>query len=189
MSLESLTPEEQRSLRQAQDGAKVLNELLTHSDPDVRKSAQRLAKKARPDLRFPELEAHDAEERARAAAREENEALRKDLEQEKAARLKAEEIAKITSKGFDPEMVYKAMESRGIVNLDTALSMFEAEQQLGESSSGNTRPMKLPKADVPPELVQPNGAIDVEGLRSHLIDKYYEESGQKRVNPLGFLRQ
>lgn len=189
MSFESLTPDEARQLRQAQDGAKLLNELLTHTDANTRRAAQKLARQARPDLRFPELEASDAEERATAAAKAETDNLRKELEQERAARLKAEETARIRERGFDPELVYKAMTDRGIVNLDTALAMFEAEQQLGESTAGSVRNFKTPTAEIPKEVIADNGSVDVDALRSHLIGKYFEETGQKRTNPLGFLKQ
>lgn len=189
MSFESLTPEEQRQLRQAQDASKLLNELLANQDPETRRAAQRLARKARPDLRFPELEASDAEERAKNAAKEETDNLRKELEQERAARLKAEEVARISARGFDPEQVYKAMNDRGIVNLDTALAMFEAEQQLGESTAAGARPFKQPVSEIPKEVIAENGSVDVDALRSHLIGKYFEETGQRKTNPLGFLRQ
>lgn len=187
MSFESLSAEEKRQLQQAQDAAKLLNELLTDPDANVRRTAQSLAKKKRPDLRFAELEATEAEERATAAARKETEELRKELEQERAARLKADEIAKIMARGFDPEAVYKAMSDAGIVNLDTALAMFEAKQQLGESTAGSVRSFKHPVPEIPKEVMNENGSVDVDALRTHLIGKYFEETGQTKSNPLGFL--
>ena len=189
MGFESLTVEEKRQLQQSQDAAKLLNELFTDADPKVRREAQALARKKRPDLRFPELEASEAEERALAAATKETDALRKELEQERAARLKAEEVGKIRERGFDPELVYKAMGERGIVSLDTALAMFEAEQQLGESTAGSVRNFKHPMPEIPKEVMADNGSVDVDALRTHLIGKYFEETGQAKSNPLGFLRQ
>lgn len=189
MSLESLTPEERAALKRDQDGARLLNELLTNSNAETRRAAQRLAKQARPDLRFAELESLEAEERATTAARQATDDLRKELEQERAMRLKAEEVAKIQARGFDPEAVYKAMTERGIVNLDTALDVFEAAQQLGESSAGSARPFKPNKAEIPKEVIADNGSVDIDALRSHLIEKHFEETQGRRRNPLGFVGQ
>lgn len=189
MGFESLTEAEKAELKRERDAAKLLHELLTDGNADNRKSAMRLARQKRPDLRFPELEADEAEQRARTASSEEVKSLRQELEQERAQRLKAEEMSRIRERGFDPEAVYKAMAEKGIVSLDTALAVFEAEQQLAESTAGSVRKFRNPADDVPTELIPKNGPVDVEGLRSHLIGKYMDESsGRSRGNPLGFLR-
>lgn len=193
MSFESLTPEEREQLKQAQNGHKLLTELLSHSDAETRKAAKRLVKKQRPDLRFEELEADEAAERATKSASEEVKALRAELEQERAQRLKAEESDKIRGLGFDPKAVYEAMEKRGIVNLDTALAMFQAEQQLGESTSGSVSRFKNPAQEVASDIIKEvsdaNGRIDIEAMRGKLINNFLEESGARKTNPLGFLRQ
>lgn len=189
MSLESLTAEERRQFEQSQQEGKLLRALINEGDPAEQLAAKRLLKKRRPDLRFPDLEAAEAEERAKAATLEETQKLREELAQEKAQRLKAEEVAKIQARGYDPEAVYKAMNERGITVLDTALAMFDAEAQLAESTAGSVRTFKNPADDILKDVKPENGPVDVDQLRSKLINNYMEERNGRKTNPLGFLRQ
>lgn len=186
MSLESLTPDERRQIEAANASHKLLGELLSDGDPEVRKSAMRLAKKKRPDLRFAELEAEEAATAASKGVADEVKALRSELETERAMRLKAEEAARIRERGYDPERVYTLMTEKGIANLDTMLNVLDADAQLAESTGGSVRPMKNPAAELLKD-VKPGEPVDVEALRGKLIDTVVGEMHGRRTNPLSFL--
>lgn len=186
MSLESLSVEEKRQLQQAQDAHKLLTDLLTDADPQVRRSAMKLAKKKRPDLRFPEIEAEEAVETAHKATNDRIATLERQLQESEARRLKSEEEAKIRSRGYDPAAVYKLMDTKGVANLDTMLDVLDADAHIGDSTSGNLRPFKNPSEEILKD-VKPGERIDVEALRGRLVEQAVGEISGRRVNPLGWL--
>ena len=186
MSLESLTAEEKAQLQRANDAHKLLSELLADPSPEVRKTAMRLAKQKRPDLRFPELEAEEAATAASKVTLDRVSALENELTQERARRLKAEEEGRIRQRGYDPEAVYKLMTDKGVANLDTMLDVLDADAQLAEPS-GQFRPFKNPAEEVLKDVKDQRGHVDVDALRSKLIEQAMGEVKGAKQNPLGWL--
>jgi hypothetical protein len=191
MGLESLTPAEREALSRAQDAQRLLNELLTDSDPEVRRGAMKLAKKKRPDLRFPELEAEEIASSKTKATEDRLHKLEEELQQERALRLRADEENRIRARGYDPAQVYKVMEERGVANLDTMLDVLDASAQLGEPSGGSVHTFKNPAEEILKDVKTENGFVDIDALRGRLVEQAVNDLGVngRRPNPLGWLQQ
>jgi hypothetical protein len=124
MSLEGLPA------AQVQQLATGMQALLSSSDPEVRKGAQRLLKKVDPKLQFPELEQETLLDTALAAIRKENEDLRNSLKERDFTTEVKEQHKRVVARGFKVEDVQKFMTDRGIVSFDTAMNVLDMEQRL-----------------------------------------------------------
>lgn len=104
--------------------------LLSSSDPEVRKGAQRLLKKVDPKLDFPELNQDDKLDTALSAIRKENQELRDALKERDFRQDTTEQHKRVVGRGFKVDDVQKFMTERGIVNFDTAMNVLDMEQRL-----------------------------------------------------------
>lgn len=106
MSLEDLTPAEQQQLR--------LGKLLLESNPEIALDAKRLAKKADPRLRLPEVDLQDQIEALKKDKQEmEDKMERQRMEDRIAARERAAK-AQIEEAGFTPEEIEKIVKEEGL---------------------------------------------------------------------------
>lgn len=179
MSLEGLTPEERKSLQEAQNAQKLLRTLLSSSDEEVRRSAQRLVQKVDPSLRFPDLEAADAIAAAKQASAEETRKLREELAANKEAARRAEEDKRIRDAGYDPEKVRKLADEKGVADLDFMVQVLQSRDALSEPSHPSFQP--LPEPDLKELWANPDK------WRLDKIQEVHNEFHGRRGNPLAGL--
>lgn len=134
MSLEGLSDAQIKQL------ATGMQQLLQSGGAEVRLGTLRLLKKVDPKASFPEIELDEAIASAVKPLREENEALRNEIKEDKFKSTVLAEHKKIVDRGFKVDEVQAFMKDRGIVNYDTALTVMDMEQRLAsptpESVSG-----------------------------------------------------
>lgn len=124
MSLEDLTPAEQQQLR--------LGKLLLESNPDIALDAKRLAKKADPRLRLPEVDLQDQIEQLKKENQEQvDKAERRRIEERVAAREMAAKKL-IEDAGFSLEEIEKIVKEEGLHGegaIGTALKLATLQRQ------------------------------------------------------------
>lgn len=108
--------------------AEILQSLLTN--PEYRKDLFRLVKKAKPELRIPEV---DAEESITPLHKEIAE-LKEKLEQKEREEEYRRQRETIKQRGYDPDEVEKVMLDKGIVNPDNAIEYMELQKKLASPS-------------------------------------------------------
>jgi len=128
---------------------------LIHRNPDIAREARKLAKKANPELRFPELE---TEERVNTelAARDKKIAELEAKQMEAAATQRREQKrAACIARGLDPDKVEALIIERSkqdrLIDFETAMELMEAQSQLAAASPANDQ---TPRRGAQPELMQ-----------------------------------
>lgn len=179
MSLESLTPEEKKALQDAQNAQKLLRTLLTSSDEETKRAAQRLLKKADSSLNFPDLEAADAAAAARAESAKEVAKLREELAANQAAARRQEEDKRIRDAGYDPEKVRKLADEKGVADLDFMVQVLQSRDALSEPTHPSFQPM--PETDLKQIWDNPDKWLH------ETIEKVHNEFTGRRGNPLSGL--
>jgi hypothetical protein len=125
---DDLPLEQQKALR--------LGRLLLETNPEIAMDAKRLAKKADPNLRLPEVELED-KMRAEAAARaewEEKQEQRQMEERVTARRKERDREAKAA--GFTPEEIEKIVVDEKC-SFETAMKLAELQRQSAEPGAGD----------------------------------------------------
>lgn len=127
MSLEDLSPAEQQQLR--------LGKLLLESNPEIALDAKRLAKKADPRLRLPEVDLQDQIEGLKKNNQEMEQKLeRQRIEDRVAARERAAK-QQIEEAGFTPEEIEKIVKDEDLHGenaVRTAIKLANASRQSAE---------------------------------------------------------
>jgi hypothetical protein len=141
VSLEGLSAEQINNLASL---AKSLGE-----DPKTRRSFQRLIKEKNPATIIPELDAEDAITKTSEQLRQENEAIRQELTNDRIARQRQMLQARIEDSypGMKFDDVEKAMTDHGIANHETAAKFLFNERKLAEPAAeipGRGGPMMMP---------------------------------------------
>lgn len=127
--IEDLSPAELRAFR--------LGKLL-ESNPEVRREALRLARKADPKLRIPELELEDRVDAERDARLKSEEKLEHQLMEERVARRKSERDAQIVAAGFTVDEIEKIIVDEKC-SYETAMKLAELMKSTAEPSAGEVR--------------------------------------------------
>lgn len=128
MGLEDLTPEQQKQLK--------LGEILL-ANPEVSKSALRLAKRAKPELRLPEIDLEDAIE-AEAKKREEWQAKQEEREiNQRVEQRRREHALAAKEAGFTPEEIEKIVVDEKC-SFETALKFAELQRETAIPGAAET---------------------------------------------------
>lgn len=124
MSLEDLTPAQQQQLR--------LGELLLTKNPDIALDAKRLARKADPTLRLPEVDLQDQLEGERKARKELEDKIDRQRIEDRVAERERVAKARIESSGFTVEEIEKIVKDedlRGERAIDTAIKLAQLQRE------------------------------------------------------------
>lgn len=111
---------------------------LIHRNPEVAREARKLAKKANPELRFPEIETEERVNEQLAARDKKIEELEARQMQEEADRRREQKRAACVARGLDPDKVEALMIERGkqnrVIDYETAMEFLEMQGQLAAAS-------------------------------------------------------
>lgn len=127
MSLEDLTPAEQQQLR--------LGKLLLESNPEIALDAKRLAKKADPRLRLPEVDLQDQIEALKKENLDKEEQLKRQRMEDRIAASERAAKAQIEESGFTVEEIEKIVVDEGLHGekaIGTALKLAALQRQSAE---------------------------------------------------------
>ena len=125
MSLEGKSTEEIERLAKWADG--VLSS-------EHRKEALLLTKKINPAFKSPELEIDERIEKATATIRDENKALRDQMQSDIITREREAKKAELAAKGYDIVAVEKVMQDNGVSNYEAAVKLMKAEAILAPAA-------------------------------------------------------
>lgn len=111
---------------------------LLLGNPEVRREAQRLAKKANPALDIPEIEMDDRLAAVEAAAKVREKELSEQITRERVERRHAEMRSKLVADGYDPDAIDKIVVDFGC-NYDKARQIADLQARSAEPTSADVR--------------------------------------------------
>lgn len=142
MSLEDLTPAQQQQLR--------LGQLLLETNPEIAMDAKKLALKANPNLRLPEVDLERKLEAERAARKELEDKIERQRIEDRVAERERTAKKLIEDAGFTPEEIEKIVkdeELHGAAGINTALKLARLQRESappgGFDLGGHPGPMEL----------------------------------------------
>jgi hypothetical protein len=124
MSLEDLTPAQIQQLR--------LGQLLLETNPEIALDAKKLARRANPNLRLPEVDLEEKLEKERAARRDLEDKIERQRIEDRVAEREREVRKQIEASGFTVEEIEKIVKDedlRGSAGINTALRLAELQRQ------------------------------------------------------------
>jgi len=127
--LEDLTPAQLKAFHLGQELMK---------NPEIHRQGLRLAKKANPNLHFPEIELEDQIAGVEARAQEREQKLEHDLMAERVNRRKAERDREIVDAGFTVAEIEKIIVDEKCT-YETAMKLAAAERRSAEPGPGDYR--------------------------------------------------
>lgn len=123
------------SLSAADQNAVRLGRLLLNTNPEVAREAKRLAKKADPNLRVPELELEDQIAASAKKSEERTAELERQLIEERVARRREEFHRQVAAEGLDVAEVEKIIVDEKC-SPATAIKMAKLQQQTADPTAG-----------------------------------------------------
>jgi hypothetical protein len=136
--LEDLTPEQLRAFN--------VGKLLLESDPEIKRSTLRLAKKANPKLNIPEVDLEDRLDAQDADARKREQKLSDELMAERVARRQSERNRQIEAAGFVVADIEKIIVDEKC-GYETALKIAELQARTadpGPADIHHSNPIGMP---------------------------------------------
>jgi hypothetical protein len=124
MSLEDLTPAQIQQLR--------LGQLLLETNPEIALDAKKLARRANPNLRLPEVDLEEKLEKERAERRQLEDKIERQRIEDRVAAREREIKKQIESSGFSVEEIEKIVKDEdlhGAAGINTALKLAELQRQ------------------------------------------------------------
>lgn len=124
MSLENLTPQEEVEHR--------LGKLLLQSNPEIQMEAKKLARKANPNLRLPEVDLEEKLEAERAARRELEDKIERQRIEDRVAERERKVKEQIEQAGYtlaEIEKIVKDEQLHGEAGIATALKLAQLQRE------------------------------------------------------------
>jgi len=135
MSLEDLTPEQRARLT-------LMDALL--KNPETQKEVRKLARKADPNFRPPDLDIEDRLEREREERRREQQEIKDQMAQDQRNRWYEDQKRKVAAANLDIAKIEEVMKTKKIADYDTAIEYLQAQQQLAPATPASVTPMSMP---------------------------------------------
>ena len=129
---------------------------LIHRNPDIAREARKLAKKANPDLRFPEIEAEERVNEQLKSRDKQIEEMQQQLMTQDVERRREAQRQSCRDKGLDPDEVEELIVERGklgrTIQYEDAMELLKLQKQIA-AASGPGGDGARPNRSITPDIM------------------------------------